>query len=104
MHLDICGRKKAIDKKKKECWGQNGTLRCTAVDGEGGDDEPSTITEIESSERKLDVREQSEGGKVKEGSLEIRPRYQTLSKAFEISRPTTKDSPSSHKEAPTFVM
>jgi len=62
------------------------------------------MTEIESSERKLDVREQSEGGKVKEGSLEIGPRYQTLSKAFEISRPTTKDSPSSRKEALTFVM
>ena len=70
-----------------------------------GDVEPSTITDIEWSERKLEIREQSEGGKPKEGSLDIRPRCQTLSKAFEISRPTTKDSPKSVKEeAQTFVM
>ena len=73
--------------------------------GKGGDVELSTITEIERSERKLDMREQSEGGKPKEGRLDIRPRWQTLSKAFEISRPTTKDSPKSTKEAAqTFVM
>ena len=41
--------------------------------GKGGDVEPSTITERERSERKLDMREQSEGGKLKEGSLDIRP-------------------------------
>ena len=102
MHLFICGRTKVIDKKKEECWGQNGTLRYTAVDREGGDVELSTITEIERSERKLDMREQSEGEKPKEGSLDIRPRCQ---KAFEISKPTTKDSPKSLKEeAQTFVM
>ena len=56
VHLVICGSKKVIDKKKEECWGQNGTLRYTAVDGEGGDEVPSTITEIEWSERKLDER------------------------------------------------
>ena len=72
--------------------------------GKWGDVEPSTIMEIERSERKLDMREQSEGGKVKEGCLEIRSRCQTLSKAYEISRSTTNDSPSSLKEAPTFVM
>ena len=73
--------------------------------GKGEDVEPSTITEIERSERKLDMREQSEGGKPKEESLDIRPRCQTLSKAIEISRPTTKDSPKSLKEeAQTFVM
>ena len=94
----ICGRKKVIDKKKEECWRQNGTLNYTAVDMEGGDIEPSTITEIEQSERKLDLREQSEEGKLKEGSSDIRPRCQTLSKAFETSRPTTKDSPKSLKE------
>ena len=73
--------------------------------GKGGDVEPSTIMEIERSERKLDMREQSEGGKPKEGGLDIRPRCQTVSKAFEISRPTTKDSPTSIKEeAHTFIM
>ena len=61
--------------------------------------------EIERSERKLDMREQSDRGKPKEGSLDIKPRCQTLSKAFEISRPTTQDSPKSLKEeAQTFVM
>ena len=63
----------------------------------GGDVEPSTIMETERSERKLDVREQSEGGEPKEGSLDIKPSCQTLSKAFDISRPTTKDSPKSLK-------
>ena len=73
--------------------------------GKGVDVEHSTITEIERSERKLDMREQSEGGKLKEGSLDIRPRCQTLLKAFEISMPTTKDSTKSLKEeAKTFVM
>ena len=43
----ICGRKKVIDKKKEECWRLSGTLRYTAVDREGGDVEPSTITEME---------------------------------------------------------
>ncbi len=42
--------------------------------GKGVDVEPSTIMEIERSERKLDMREQSEGGKPKEGSLDIKPR------------------------------
>ena len=41
--------------------------------GKWRDAEPSTVTEIEWSERKLDMREQSEGGKPKEGSLDIRP-------------------------------
>ena len=73
--------------------------------GKGVDVEPSTIMETERSERKLNMREQSEGQKLKEGGLDIRPRCHTLSKAFEISRPTIKDSPLSLKEeAQTFVM
>ena len=63
------------------------------------------IGEIWRLEKKLNMREQSEGGKPKEGSLDIKPQCQTLSKAFEISRPTTKDSLRSLKEeAQTFVM
>ena len=51
------------------------------------------------------MSEQNEGGKQKEGRLDIRPRCQTLSKAFDVSRPTTKDSPSFLKEeAQTFIM
>ena len=73
--------------------------------GKGVDVEPSTTTGMERLKRKLNMREQSEGVKPKEGSLDIKPRCQTLSKAFEISRPTTKDSPKSLKEAAqTFVM
>ena len=68
--------------------------------GKGGDVESSTITEIEWSERKLDMREQSEGGKPKKESLDIRPQCQTLSKAFEISRSTTKDSSVSQRRGP----
>ena len=74
------------------------TGRSPVLIRKGGDVEPSTIKEIERSERKLDMREQSEGGKLKEGSMDIKPRCQTLSKAFDISRPTTKDSPKSLKE------
>ena len=67
--------------------------------------EPSIITEITWSERKLNAGKKSEGGKIKEGSLDIRPLCQTLSKTFEISRSTTKDSPKSLKEeAQTFTL
>ena len=41
--------------------------------GKGVDVEPSIIMEIEQLERKLDMREQSEEEKPKEGSLDIRP-------------------------------
>ena len=63
-----------------------------------GDVEPKTIMEMERSGRKLDMRE----SRVKEqkGSLDIRPRCQSLSKAFDISRLTEKDSPVSQRISP----
>lgn len=55
--------------------------------------DPSTITEMDRSKR----REQSEEGKLKKGSLEIKS-CQSLSKAIEIRRITTLDSSKSCKE------
>ena len=47
------------------------------------------------SERKLSKREQIEGEKPKEGSLESNDLCQTRSNALEMSRATIKDSPKS---------
>ena len=41
---------------------------------------------------------QREGEKVQEGSLEIKASWQTISKAFDMSRATAKVSPKSLKE------
>ena len=72
MHLVICRRKKIIDKKQEEFERQDRTLRDTAVIREGEREvEPSTVMEIERTERKFALREkeQSEGGKSQRGEL-----------------------------------
>ncbi|EJX03496.1 hypothetical protein EVA_08399 [gut metagenome] len=66
--------------------------------GREGDVAPSTTTEIERLERKLEMRLQRRGVKPKEGSFANRALCQTLSKALEMSRATTKDSPKSLRE------
>ncbi len=59
---------------------------------------PSTTAEIERSERKLEIKEQREGQKPKEGSLESKDLCQTLSKAFDMSSATEKVSPKRLRE------
>lgn len=49
---------------------------------------PSIITKMDRSERKMDVREKGEGGNPHEGSLDMEPQCQALSKALAISRTT----------------
>ena len=62
----------------------------------GGETDPSTTTDKDLSERKLSKREQIEGEKPKEGSLESNDLCHTQSKALEIISSTTiKDSPKS---------
>ncbi len=58
----------------------------------------STTAEIERSERKLEIKEQKEGEKPKEGSLESKDLRQTLSKAFDMSSATEKVSPKRLRE------
>ena len=53
----------------------------------------STTADIERLEKKLEISEQRGVGNQKEGSLESNDACHTLSKALDMSRATTQDSP-----------
>lgn len=74
-----------VDKRYEKCRRQDRTLWVTVVDRKEGEVDPSTITKIDKLERKLDTREQNEGGKPKEDSMKTRRRCHTLSVSFDKS-------------------
>lgn len=55
--------------------------------GKEGESDPSIIREMDGPDGNVEIREQSEGGELTEGRLEIKARCQTLSKPFKIEFP-----------------